>query len=78
MIHLVLTQSSKVGGWHMGDIYLWLADAVTFVPYNPVMFRYVNDLGHHSGLINFGSCIGFAWQVFGSRGATGVASVRSC
>ena len=23
-------------------------------------------------------CIGFAWQGFGSRGATGVASVRSC
>jgi len=24
------------------------------------------------------SCYGFAWQGFGSRGATGVASVRSC
>ena len=23
-------------------------------------------------------CIGFAWQGFGSSGATGVASVRSC
>jgi len=24
------------------------------------------------------ACIGFAWQGFGSRGATGVAPVRSC
>ena len=24
------------------------------------------------------ACIGFLWQGFGSRGATGVASVRSC
>ena len=28
--------------------------------------------------IHRNSCIGFAWQGFGSRGATGVASVRSC
>ena len=27
-------------------------------------------------IVNF--CIGFAWQGFGSWGATGVASVRSC
>ena len=29
-------------------------------------------------LINIAQCIGFAWQGFGSKGTTGVSSVRSC
>jgi len=30
------------------------------------------------GCFSLGNCTGFAWQGFGSRGATGVASLRSC
>ena len=32
----------------------------------------------HNNSVTVVHCIGFVWQGFGSGGATGVASVRSC
>ena len=46
------------------------------------MISCVFDLAGHdatdAGMDLFSLCIGFAWQGFGSGGATGMASVRSC
>ena len=42
-----------------------------------VLYLCYTDLCQNA-LNPFRGCIGFAWQGFGSRGATGVASVRSC
>lgn len=50
----MITQSSEAGGWYMEEVYLWLADAVTFVPFHPALFRCVSDLAHYSVMINFG------------------------
>lgn len=39
MIHLEITQSPKAGGWHMEEVYLWLADE--WLLFYPAVFRWV-------------------------------------
>lgn len=41
VIHLEITQSPKAGGWHMEELYLCLADAVTLILSSPAVFRCV-------------------------------------
>jgi len=43
-----------------------------------LFFHYFFFYKHRSKILNLDICTGFVWQCFGSRAATGVASVRSC